>query len=289
MPRRQQILILALGAMGLLFAADFAFRRLFEQPRDARRNENLALQGRLAKATEQLDAAAQAAQRLEELEQRSLPRDLQLAHSRYQSWLLTLAEQTGLKNASVNANAPNGRGTIRSLIFSLRGRGTLAQVTDFLFQFYRAGHLQKIQSLTLTPSPSSRLIELGFTIEGLSLQGATRADSLTELPSQRLASAELADYQPILRRDLFTAGGRELQARQIMLTAITYDAQGNLEAWFRQRASGTSQLVSAGETLPNSLFEVHVLKITDAAVQLDVDGSTGILKLGQSLDQVLPK
>ena len=55
--------------------------------------------------------------------------------------------------------------TSTRLQFNVKGKCNLRQLTQLLFEFYRAGHLQKISQISLTPSGGGERIELQIAIE----------------------------------------------------------------------------------------------------------------------------
>ena len=84
----------------------------------------------------------------------------------------------GLSNPNVDSGEPVSRkGMYNSLSFSVRRRGTLKQLTKFLFDFYRADHLHQIQSLSLTPVPRLEELEIAISIEALSLASGSQGST----------------------------------------------------------------------------------------------------------------
>ena len=156
-------LLSALGLIVLAFLGEMGYRRFYEEP--LARNEQVKeqLKKRLKSSKLDLAKAKQVVDQLEQLEQKSLPWNAEMARARYQAWLLQLAQETKLVSTSVDAGDPvavtrsgRGRGSrpvemFKRLSFSLRGRGDLGQVTRFLYGFYRGGHLHKIRTMSLNP------------------------------------------------------------------------------------------------------------------------------------------
>jgi hypothetical protein len=236
----------------------------------------------LRTATKSLDVLAQ-------IQERSLPSNPELARSRYQAWLLGLINQAGLKGPNVDSGEPQGhRGIYNVFTFAVRGRGTPAQVTELLYAFYSAGHLHKIRSMTLNPLSGSDQLDLTLTIEALSLRQASRADELTTAPSQSLALASLADYQPLVRRNVFGAGDADAAAKSTVLTAITSDVSGVREAWFRVGKAGQTRVLRAGDTLAIDMLAARLLDIGLDGVMLELEGQQRTLTIGKSLAEASP-
>ncbi len=189
-------------------------------------------------------------QQLKVWQAQSLPSDTEVARSLYQAWLVGLVGSAGFISPNVDSSEPITRkGLYSSLGFSVRGRATLEQLTRFLYDFYRADHLHHIESLNLTPVPRSDELDITLSIEALSLPDATRKDRLSTRASDRLASNRLADYRPVIERNLFGIGGGGLDAADFAyLTAITErqrPARGLVHAAGLGRAGQTAERPAA--------------------------------------------
>ena len=78
-------------------------------------------------------------------------------------------------------------------------------MTQFLYDFYSAGHLHQLRRLDVKPVENGRDLDVTMTIEALSLPGADRRDQLSQGERSRgSALAKLADYTDVIvRRNLF--------------------------------------------------------------------------------------
>ena len=178
----------------------------------------------------------------------SLPSDTEVARSLYQAWLVELVGSAGLSNPNVDSGEPVSRkGMYNSLSFSVRGRGTLKQLTKFLFDFYRADHLHQIQSLSLTPVPRLEELDFAISIEALSLDNAAHKDQLSDHVSDRLASEDLADYQSIVERNLFGVGGGGADEADFAYLTAIIEVNGQPEAWFTLRLRTIAQAAAPAE------------------------------------------
>src|SRR5262249_40382771 len=149
--------------------------------------------------------------------------------------LLELVEKSGFQKANVDLGpVTNRKGFYETLAFSIRAKGTLQHVVRFLFDFYSAGHLHRIQQLSLTPLGKSGELDVIITIEALILPGTDRKDVLSTMTSKRLHHGNLADYGIISQRNIFGIGGDTDPAHQAFLTAITRD-DGETEIWITIR------------------------------------------------------
>lgn len=282
--RRKLVLYGGLALMAIVFVGDSAMRNFVTKPLEMAERKETALRKRANTRRLELKKANKALDQLAELQQRSLPSDPQLARSHYQAWLLQLVQQAGWKGPNVDSGEPQSqKGLYRAFPFTVRGRGTLDQVTRFLYAFYQAGHLHKIRSLTLNPLQGAEQFDVSLTIEALSLKGASSTDKLTQLASGSLASPHLADYQTLVRRNIFRVGDTNLRAKSTLLTAITTDVHGTREAWFSTAKSSKTHVLHEGDSLAIGTLSAKVIQIHDDRVIVEMDGQQRGVTIGKSL------
>lgn len=238
---------------------------------------------------------ADASELLTAFEQRSLPYNPDLARSRYQSWLTNLfVEQHSFAQASVEVGMPavvtvkdGGKKTeaYRRYGFTLSGSGTLEQITQFLFEFYNAGHLHKISSISMTRGSAGRF-SVSIAGEAIGVSTTDRESDLSTLAENRLAHPEVADYASIVRRNIFS---REVGAtlKLISVSSVTYDRSGSPEAWFKVGPQQQTRKLQRGATFDVSVHRIEVIDIQPRSVLVDVDGTVVDLPLGKTLHEVL--
>ena len=290
--RRKRLLLGAAALLALLYAGDLAYRHGVEGPRASAARQQIKLEKRIRSTRLALAKGKRVATRLEQLENQSLPWNIEVARSEYQAWLLQLVQESKLRNPHVDSSEPvpfyAGRGRRKApdyyqLAFTLRTRGSLQQVVDFLFDFYRSDHLHKIRAMNLNPAGRDRTIDLTLSIEALALSTASRETELSHGVSQRLASTDRSDYEPMVRRNLLSDGRASLAAKRIRLTAVTRNRSGTIEAWFRVNPAGKTQILRAGEPLACPGLTARVQRIMPAEVLVAVEGETIRVRVGQLL------
>jgi Tfp pilus assembly protein PilO len=286
---RQKLLVAALGIAALVVAGDrLGWKSVFTGPLDRQYQSKQRLEKMLQARQAELSQARAAVKQLELWQRRSLPSDRQVARSLYQAWLLDLVGRVGLANHSVDAGEPRNRGGYYQISFTVQGRGSLEQLTEFLHEFYSAGHLHQIQSLVIAPAGRNDMLDLSFTIEALALAGADRKDRLTSEKSTRLACASLEDYEVIAQRNLFGTSGPVDPTDHTFLTGINY-VNGEPEAWFTLRmADDPDQALlklHMGSSLQIGQFSGTVVRIGEDDVVLEADGERWLLGIGESLAQ----
>ena len=286
MNRREKLLAAGVGLIAALFGLNSAYESLFERPLEAARQRSEQLHEDILRRQQELRHVRDDRRQLARWQEQSLPTNLELARSAYQSWLLELVEAAGWDGVQVDPAEPNSRrGLYQTLSFSVRGRGSPAQIVQFLYEFYRADHLHQIRSLGLTPHGKQDLLDASLTIEALALPDATRDDRLSQGQSDRLALAAAADYDFIARRNIFAPGGQRLDlADHVFLTAVTQDGDSR-EAWFTLRGTDEMRRVRDGDELVLGRHRASVLRIDSADVLLALDGQLWLLAIGESLAQ----
>ena len=184
---RQKILLGVLGLMLLYFGGEWGWRNIVQAPLDARSQKIERLESDIQKRDKALALARQDAKDLAVWEKQSLPTNPQVARSLYRAWLLQLVGKVGLANRNVEAGEPvSRRGLYESITFTVQGRGTLEQLTRFLYAFYSAGYLHQVHSLAITPLASAGQLDLSLVIEALVLPLKEEKDQLSPTPSDRL-------------------------------------------------------------------------------------------------------
>lgn len=303
-PRERQLAIAVAGLLLLVATRsgysriDAAFQRRQTQLQSL--NQSIA-DGRLREAQIQ-----QAAEQLAQWETRSLPADRELAQSLYQNWLLGVVDRLKLSQVHVDPGRPtSSRNDFTRLPFTVRGRGSLEQITRFLFEFYSVNHLHQLRDLTLKPLDNSSELELSARIEALILPGAESRNRLNDEPGTGLAQRDVKEYVRIL-------GGRNMFAPYVpppppkplaatppppkpkptfdpakfaVLTGVT-EIDGRPQAWIRVKTSGQLLKVSEGDAVDVGQFRGVVAGIASTHVDLHVEGKPAVrLSLGKSLDQ----
>lgn len=297
MNSRMKLLIGVMGVVGAAIFGDRGYHDWVEKPSQDRERKIEKLDKDISKAEDEILEAAKASDLLASYEELSLPSDPELAAARYKDWLLSLVEQVKMQQPSVDAlpvatvsikdpTTRKPKEAYKRYTFSLRGRGSLEQITEFLLKFYSAGRLQKIRTLSLNPSAGGRMLDVSMTIEAIGLTRAVHTDQLSTEGFQRLQSSDPRDYLVIARRNFFSQEG-DAQLGQIVLSAVTTDRKGVWEAWFTTGDGQRSQVLRQGESLAIPAHDIRVLEIQTQTVLIEVDGTSVPISLGKSIQESL--
>jgi len=199
--KRERILVIATGALLVVVGGVYLFRG-GGKSLGALRTDRTTLGQDLQKLTVQAQPGKKATAQLNLWKKRSLPTDYKVAGELYKKWLSLLAVDK-LRNAKVTPNAVQLRSGYTILPFAIEAKGSLDQLTRFLFEFYSADYLHKISLLSSTPTKGSSELTLTINVEALCLSGAVSQDKLPDAKSKRLEHGKLDDYlKAIVRRKM---------------------------------------------------------------------------------------
>jgi len=285
--RRKKYLYGALAFILIAMAGDWAFRNGYEEPWRDVENRRQDVMGEIKKKSREIKKARKANDQLAVWEGQSLPSQIDVARSLYRTWLLERAEAVGLTDRNVESGAPVSRkGLYQSLSFSMRGRGSPEQLTQFLFDFYRADFLHQVRSISIVPQRNSGTLDLNMSFEALVLARATNEDNLPTGTSDRLAFDELADYRAIIERDLFGVGSAVNAVDLTFLTGVTY-VGGQPQAWFELGTDDKVVKLSKGQRLEVGPFQGTVVGIEGNDVVVESDGERWLMTIGENLSQAV--
>ncbi len=300
--KRERILAAVTGALLLLFVGKFLFSAVSGRLNllHARRD---ALLAEVQKKKARVARGRRATARTSDWQRRSLPVDREMARSLYQNWLLELVDKVKLDHARVESGEARSRRDIYwRLSFTIRGQGSLEQLTQLLWDFYSAGHLQQIRRLSIKPIEDSSKLDLTLSIEALSLPGADSRDKLSAERPARPLPGKLADYRKsIVQRNLFgsyvpppppvSTKPKDPppppppsfdHTKYAVVTAILA-VGGRRQVWIKTRTTDEQFELFEGDTFKVGSVECKVARIGQSEVEIEIDGSRRRVGLGGNL------
>jgi len=311
MQPREKILAAVLGGVVALFLLKALYDKgagLVEQ----RQARVVALQRDVNQQKLTIEAGAMAAERIAEWESRSLPSDRDLARTQYHNWLLSLADKTKLKDVDVSGTGglEHRSGVYHRLDYVVGGRGNLQQLTQFLHEFYAAGHLHQIRTAAVKPTGGDpNDLGLTFTVSALVLPGADREDRLAEGLSSPLARGDLAAYAGIAARrplEPYTPPPPPPQPRvareaprptpprppafnvaaHAVVTAILGVGDAP-QAWVRVRTTEETLKLREGDDFKVGALSGTVVRINGRSMEFTSGGKLHLVALGDSLAKAI--
>lgn len=303
-PRERWLAMIAAGALALV-AAKYGYDFVSSEY-SARYDQLGQLEQDLASRKALILRGQRSSRQMREWERRSLPPDPNLGRTLYHNWLVQLADQAKLSGVQISSTTPISRGdAYKKLTYSVHARGSLEQVTRFMYDFYRANHLHLVRSLTLTPEADQKGLDFLATVEALMVPTAEERATLGTEKSDRLAWSKWEDYQqPIVERNLFAPytppppPPRETPvvkptvkppgpppfdvAKFAYLTAIL-DVHGKPQAWLHVRTTGELLKLHAGDEFKVGEMHALVMSIERRGMQYSAAGKLHWLTLGKNL------
>ncbi|MCE9605974.1 MAG: hypothetical protein K8U03_13850 [Planctomycetia bacterium] len=304
---REKKLAAVVAALGLVTVA-WLGRQSFDEAMQLRRGQIESLTKEVQKKRLFIARAGLDNERLATWEEKSLPRDAELARSLYQNWLVGTVDRAQLTQVNVEpGRSTQLRGIYTKLPFTLRARGTLAQVAAWLATFYRADHLHQLRDVSLQPALDGGGVQLTAGIEALAVDDATRADTLNTTTGSKLDEArgtELA--QAIVARNVFApyvppppavppkiaveaippAPPAFDPAKFTFLTSIIF-VDFKPQAWLNVRPTNQLLKLSVGDAVEVGQFSGKLVRIGDQEIEIDSAGKRRIVSLGKSLGQAV--
>ena len=289
--RREKILAAAAGGLMLLLAVWLLFFSggNLSYGRLRARHDQLALD--VAKKEKRVEAAAVAAKRLAQWQRLALPSDPTDARVRYQAWLRELADRLKFQKPTIESTGVVSRPQTHTLLkFRVHGRTSLSKLTEFLYEFYSAGHLHQIRLMDVKTVPNSTDLDVNIDLEAMSLPGADRKNTLTQQHGKKLRLAKLSDYdKTIVGRNLFgpfRPEGSEPPppdaAKTTFVTAILA-VDGRAEVWLVDRSTGKDWKLREGDRLEVGSIQGTVKAIGTHDIEVDSDGRLHRYHFGDSL------
>ena len=258
-----------------------------------------SLKSEVAKKDTEVALINKAIAQRRELQKRSLPADEINARSEYGNWLLNLVEKL---SEPIVAYQTVRRGKADGYIpigFEIKGKGTMEQITQVLYDFYAASHLHQIFSIDLQPEPKGNNFNLTMRVEGIILPETERKDKLSEEPNRTLAFGSASDYQKaITGRNLFAEytapvakpTGTPLDlANLAFLTFVGHGIDQRPSAWITERNKNKTHYLFEGDSfeIAGISGKVKHIDIEAKTVELEIDGKTVILNQQKSLGETL--
>jgi Tfp pilus assembly protein PilO len=286
-------LLALLAVIAVIQVGDWVLNTMIQGPLQLRLARTEQLQADIKKREASLAETRNAAKQIDGWMKQSLPSDPEVTRSVYRSWLLSLIRTTKLRNATVDSGSPSTRKAkdnkvlFRSMPFSVRCRGSLAEFNAFLFQFSNAGHLHQISSMTLNPIGATGLFDISLGIETLLLSGR-KGDTLNTAPSEFLASKDFNHYQSIVKDNIFGIGIDNTDPMQhTIISAITF-SNGAPLVWITEQLSSRTIQVGVGNDFDTVALSGRVIEVHDQDVIIETSGERKTFPIGKPFSQAVP-
>jgi hypothetical protein len=212
MNQRERILAIAVGALGVIFVAQYGLTSL-RSGFDRKQKELENLQKEVDNKRSQVNEGIIALRKLKEVTPSSLPKDPEKARFDYNKWLQEVVHSRGFTSAtsSVLTAAPIA-GAYTRYKFNVAGQGSLEQIVDLVYTIYQQNYLHRISKLSIKPTLEMGRLDFSIDIEAAALFDAELNQPIPSTPSKRMSIPRDAYVESIVRRNMF---GPENQAPKL--------------------------------------------------------------------------
>ena len=206
----ERLLAIIVGAVVVFLVGFFAFR-YYTSGVNHRLDQLTEIEGKLLRQQNLVKEVVRANKKLQDYEQKSLPPKPDIARSLYQHWLLTKAEEAGLKEQVITpvGNPRAVQNIYVQQTFTLSGRARYEQIVQLLDDIYRIDFLHRVSRLSLKPVKDSKDLDLSLTLDAVSVTTAPESKELHTRKSDRLKLDSAEKYQlAIVGRNIFAPENR---------------------------------------------------------------------------------
>ena len=205
MTQREKILAAIVALVVLSVGTVWGLNRVMSAL-DQRHDDIAQLQREVEEKQSKVRRGKMAAARLADWEKNSLPSDISLAQTQYLVWLHGLTKKAGLDvDVKPAGNRRQGEVYVQNM-FLVTGNVDKGKLIHFLHDFYSAGYLHRISSLSARPVPEKKDLDVSIAIEALSLNKAPKVKEGEPPAGPPLAKKPEQYVESIIRRNIFSPG-----------------------------------------------------------------------------------
>jgi len=303
MNSREKLLAMGVGTLAVFWIGTMGVDG-FRNAREKNYRTLANVKEELSRAKEANERGREAQREIRKLARRSLPTDLDMAKSSYEDWLREQLIESGLYVSELNdKSSGGGNKRFQEISFQISAEGSLAQLSDFLYRFYSAGHLHRISETNLSPDRDSEVLIISLTIDALSLEDCKRTESLTDQPGDLPLPPLEEIRQAIVGRDIFAvyqpailagshdgdqlAGELDSLLAQARFTGTTY-GQGGWQMAVRMEESGDMLFFRQGDPIEIGRFAGQITELDGRRAVVTLKNQQVTIRLGQYLSQAQP-
>lgn len=297
-PQKRERFLLIVGAVMFLVFVIVVFNFLFGGDVTKQRRLRNQLRADIEKLETDIQQKDMIKRRLTELTNQSLPPD---AQSVYQNWLLDTAYEAGLQERRVDTGSVSSmKDHYKKYTFTLHGRGTLEQISEFLRVFNKTEYLHLVRRVAPRSIKNSNEMDVSITVEALTLPKSRPSRSLRSMPNEKLSitDTEKEMLKEITSRNLFAPyspprpdGPKpETSSKQddfdhspyCFVIASIVDKEGKPQVWVNLRTEGKLYKLHEGDMFRLGGVRCFVRKIGEKQVTFEAAGGFYTIKVGKS-------
>jgi hypothetical protein len=300
--KRERFLLIVAGFVFAVIAIPILYSLFGTQVSNLQKQRD-KLRGDIEKYENEAKRKIEVKNRLAVLTNQSLPSRDDFALSLYQTWLMELANDVGLKEYKIDSGTvPSKKKLYTQFTFTLQGKGKLGQIAELLRRFHRTEYLHLIRSVAPRPTKNRDEFDVTFKVEALSLPQARTNRTLPPIDKESTAvtEAETAMLKTISDRAIFAEyspprsdASKESEkpkpnefdyAAYCFVTSIV-EADGKPQVWVSVRTDGKLYKLFVGEMFKLGDVRCFVRKIDFDRVRFEAAGGFYTVRIGKSFSE----
>jgi hypothetical protein len=300
--KRERYLIVLIVAIGGSYGLFLAVRGLFLGPLDAQVTQIRTLTSELASKERQKEEIFNASARLAEWKKLSLPGDEGDALALYLDFLFKLMRDCHFEDPTVSADKTQRAKSFTSIPFTIRGKVSLDNLTEFLYRFhaYEPKVMHQVRALTIGRSDGkSKNLSVTIMVAAIALDGAPhRASLISEGEDPRkmtIADVPLEKFAVISKKNIFEphreaapkeADKPQVDAPRFVVYTACIQTGDEPEAWIYDRLNNENKFLRAGDDLEVAGLKAKIVSVAASNMVLQMDDKEWSLKLGKNLREL---
>jgi hypothetical protein len=302
--KRERYLMVLIIAIGGSYGLFLVVRGLFLGPLEAQASQVRALTSEIASKQKQMEDIFNASSRLAEWEKLSLPGDEGVAQALYQDYLFKLMRVCHFEDPQVSADQLQKNKAFTSVPFTIRGRVSLENLTEFLYRFhaFEPKVMHQVRSLTIgQPDNKSKNLSVTIIVAAIALDGAPKRASLVpdgeDLGQATIEDIPLEKFALISKKNIFEPfrepapprerdTGPQVDAPRFVVYSGCTQSGREPEGWIYDRLNNVNTFVRAGDDLAIAGLKAKVVSVAASNIVLHMDDKEWTLKLGKNLREL---
>jgi hypothetical protein len=301
MNKRERILLFVVLGIAGCYAMFLVVKSAFLGPLETQATQIRNLTSDIALKQKQMEDASKANAQLAEWEKTCLPDDEAKALSLYQDYLYKLASDSKFEGVpDVNPDKIQNLKYSTSIPFTIRGKISLENLTDFLYRFYEPNLMHQVQSISINRDSSGKSLSVIIRVAGLAIDKSPDRDELIPADAKSggplLAGQTRDHFKLITQKNIFephrdpppVVAGREPDvdaAKFVVLSGLPHIGNGP-EAWLYNRLTHENRVLREGDEFEIAGVKGKVVTVARTGIVFEMDNKQWSLKLGKMLREM---
>jgi hypothetical protein len=302
MNKRERILLFVVLGIAGSYAMFLVVKSAFLGPLETQATQIRNLTSEIASKQKLMDEANKANTQLAEWEKTCLPGDEATAQSLYQDFLYRLCRDSKFEGGlpEVNPEKIQKYKYSMGIPFTIRGKITLENLTDFLYRFYEPNLMHQVRSIDISRDSTGKSLSVIIRVAGLAINEAPdRKELIPEAAKSGgplLAGLSRDNFKLITQKNIFephrdpppaiTAREPEVDAAKfVVLSGLPHIGNGP-EAWLYNRLTHENRVLREGDEFEIVGVKGKIVSVSRTGIVFEMDNKQWSLKLGKMLREM---